>query len=186
MREGETGVPTDEELALGIQQGHMQALAALVERHHHALIGFLYRMTGGNRALAEDLAQETFLRVLRAIGQYQHPRPFKPWLYAIAANMARDGFKSAKQRYAAALLEDDERGPAADERPEEVLIDLDEEQQVARALRRLPDHQRAVVILRYYQELSLAEIAEALNIPVGTVKSRLSIGLERLRTLLVE
>jgi RNA polymerase sigma-70 factor (ECF subfamily) len=62
----------------------------------------------------------------------------------------------------------------------------DEERQVAAALMSLPDHQREAVILRYYQELSLAEIAEALNIPVGTVKSRLSLGLGRLRSMLEE
>jgi RNA polymerase sigma-70 factor (ECF subfamily) len=175
-------VPTDEEYALGLQKGQLQDLSALVERHHYPLIGFLYRMTGGDRTLAEDLAQEAFLRVIHAIQQYQYPRPFKPWLYAIATNMARDTFKRADHRRATDMPDDDRL--LSDERPEEALADLDEERRVAQALLRLPEHQREVVILRYYQELSLAEIAEALAIPVGTVKSRLSIGLERLRGVL--
>lgn len=175
----------DERLALRIQQGEQAALAELVERHHSRLIGFLYRMTGGDRALAEDLAQESFLRVLRSIEHYRHPRPFKAWLYAIATNIARDHYKSAESRRTT-NAEDDELQSHPFTPPEETLIDDDEGQRVAAAIMGLPDHQREVVILRYYQELSLAEIADALEIPVGTVKSRLSIGLGRLKTLLEE
>ncbi|MFN8374721.1 MAG: RNA polymerase sigma factor [Anaerolineae bacterium] len=177
-------MPTDEEYALGVQKGQLSDLTALVERHHHSLVGFLYRMTGGDRALAEDLVQETFLRVMHAIQHYQYPRPFKPWLYAIATNIARDTFKRAENRRAADMPDDEHL--VSDERPEEALVEGDEERIVAQALARLPEHQREVVILRYYQELSLAEIAEALDIPVGTVKSRLSIGLDRLRQMLDE
>jgi RNA polymerase sigma-70 factor (ECF subfamily) len=178
-------VPTDEEYALGVQQGDLNDLTRLVERHHNPLIGFLYRMTGGDRTLAEDLAQETFVRVMHSIGLYQHPRPFKAWLYAIATNITRDYFKRAEIRRAADMPDED-LALSDDERPEEALAADDEERRVAAALLRLPDHQREVVILRYYQELSLNEIAEALNIPVGTVKSRLSLGLDRLRAMLEE
>jgi RNA polymerase sigma-70 factor (ECF subfamily) len=165
-----------------MQKGQLHDLTALVERHHYSLVGFLYRMTGGDRTLAEDLVQETFLRVIHAIQQYQYPRPFKPWLYMIATNIARDTFKRAETRRAADMPDDDHL--LSDERPEELLVEVDEERRVAQALLKLPDHQREVVILRYYQELSLAEIAEALDIPIGTVKSRLSIGLDRLREML--
>jgi RNA polymerase sigma-70 factor, ECF subfamily len=165
-----------------MQKGQLHDLTAIVERHHYALVGFLYRMTGGDRTLAQDLAQETFLRVIHAIQQYQYPRPFKPWLYMIATNIARDTFKRADTRRAADMPDDEHL--LSDERPEEALVEVDEERRVAQALLKLPDHQREVVILRYYQELSLAEIAEALDIPVGTVKSRLSIGLDRLRETL--
>ncbi|MCC6804808.1 MAG: RNA polymerase sigma factor, partial [Anaerolineae bacterium] len=79
---------SDEQLAQRLQSGDRSAMSALVERHYDALMGYLYRMTRGDRALAEDLAQETFLRALRGIGGYQHARPFKPWLYAIATNIA--------------------------------------------------------------------------------------------------
>src|SRR5690348_16564761 len=89
---------TDEALAQGVKAGNRQHLALLVERHHSLLIGFLYRMTGGDRLAAEDLAQEAFLRVMRAIGQYEYPRPFKPWLYQIATNLARDHYKRAETR----------------------------------------------------------------------------------------
>ncbi len=176
----------DEDLALGIQRGNSDDLGLLVERHHSALIGFLYRMMG-DRALAEDLAQETFLRVLRSIQQYQHPRPFKPWLYMIATNIARDHYKRAETRHVESMpAEGNHFVSAGQPLPEDVLLLHDEAQAVARSLLGLPDHQREAVILRYYQELSLAEIAEALHIPLGTVKSRLSLGLGRLRTILLE
>jgi RNA polymerase sigma-70 factor (ECF subfamily) len=177
---------TDEDLAQGIKQGDRQHLALLVERHQSPLIGFLYRMTDGDRTLAEDLVQETFLRVLRSIQQYQHPRPFKPWLYQIATNLVRDHYKRAETQRAFGMPDDMERMSDEFPLPEEALLLDAETQQVIVALRTLPDHQREAVILRYYQELSLGEIAEVLNIPAGTVKSRLSLGLGRLREFLLE
>lgn len=176
---------TDEELALGMKQGNTGDLALLVERHHSALIGYLFRMTGGDRRLAEDLVQETFVRVIRSVERYHYPRPFKPWLYAIATNLTRDHFKSADVRRAAAPVDDDLSAAASQmPHPEQGLIEDDAAREVVAALEGLPEHQREVVILRYYQELSLAEIAAVLDIPLGTVKSRLSIGLNRLRELM--
>ena len=171
--------PTDEELARRVQRGGTSELAVLIQRHHSPLLGFLYRLTGGDRSLAEDLTQEAFLRALRSIRQYQPSRRFKPWLYAIALNVARDHFKRAEARYAVTLT-DEEFTSLAD------LIAWDESigedsQRVAIAIGALPVHQREAIILRYYQDLSLAEIAEVLAIPIGTVKSRLSLGLRQLR-----
>jgi RNA polymerase sigma-70 factor (ECF subfamily) len=181
-------VRSDEALAYGVQQGHTDDLRALVERYHGPLLGYLYRLTGGDGVLAEDLVQETFLRVLRSIEQYRHPRAFKPWLYAIATNLGRDHYKRLATRQTVAITEavlnqPDQRTSAA---PEAVALAHDEAIWVNAALADLPDHQREVVVLRYYQELALTEIAEALNIPVGTVKSRLSLGLQRLRSRLME
>ncbi len=174
---------SDEDLALSLQHSDQTALQPLVERHHSALIGFLYRLSGGDRQLAEDLAQESFLRVIRSIHQYRYPRPFKPWLYAIATNIARDYYKSADQRHTLNMNESDDLNISAEE-PEDAVLNTDEEQHLIQALGVLPAHQRETVILRYYQELSLAEIAEAMSIPVGTVKSRLSLGLRQLKTQL--
>lgn len=171
---------TDEQLALRVQQGDTTALAQLVERHHSPLLGFLYRLTGGDRALAEDLAQDTFLRVLRTCHQYRAARPFKPWLYAIALNIARDHFKRADTRHTDSAADDVLDGLAA---PLEDELDFDA-RQVAAAITALPEQQRVAILLRYYQDLSLADIAETLNIPIGTVKSRLSLGLQRLRSRL--
>jgi RNA polymerase sigma-70 factor (ECF subfamily) len=171
--------PSDEHLARGVQAGRAADLALLVERHHSLLLGFLYRLTGGDRALAEDLAQETFLRLLRRIDQFQPARPFKPWLYAIAVNAARDHYKSADARHTETLADDyDAPDPHT---PAEAALAADEWGQVVAAVRGLPLHQREVVLLRYADDLSLQDIALALSIPVGTVKSRLSLALGRLR-----
>jgi RNA polymerase sigma-70 factor (ECF subfamily) len=177
-------VRTDEELALGVQRGGKDDLAALVERHHSPLLGYLYRMTGGDRALAEDLVQETFLRVLKSISQYRHPRPFKAWLYAIATNIARDHYKRADVRRTAALPDSDALGvdPIGDW--EDDALAGEQSRRLIASVRALPDHQREAIVLRYVQMLSLADIAEALDVPLGTVKSRLSLGLKRLREVM--
>lgn len=177
---------SDEQLIATAMAGDRVALAALVTRHHTPLLGYLYRLVGGNRPLAEDLVQETLLHVLRQ-HTYLADRPFKPWLYRIATNLARDHFKSAEVRQreqsgdAEELLlhlRDDDPGPEAR------ALAAEQGGEVRAALARLSEEYRAVVILRFYQGFSLQEIAETLQIPLGTVKSRLSVGLHRLRMVL--
>lgn len=173
----------DEDLARAIQRGDSRALTLLVERHHAPLLGYLYRLTGGDRPLAEDLVQETFLRTIRNIRQYHPAQRFKPWLYAIATNLARDHFKRADTRRTDPIQTGTLSLPDPNQ-PEPTFLAHDDARQVIAALAHLPDLQRETILLRYYQDLTLAEIAETLNIPVGTVKSRLSIGLNRLKDLL--
>ncbi len=177
---------SDEQLAHTLQQGHRAALATLVERHHAPLLGYLYRLAGGDRALAEDWVQESFLRLLRGIEQYQYPRPVKPWLYAIATNLARDYFKAAEMRQTDSAPDEPhfwQRVGGMDAAAEQLFIHQETQNRVAAAIQQLPSHQREAVILRYYQDFSLADIAAALDIPVGTVKSRLSLAISRLRAL---
>lgn len=173
---------TDETLARHLQRGSRRALDMLVERHYDSLVGFLYRMTSGDRALALDFAQETFLRALRHIDQFQPDRRFKPWLYAIALNLVRGYFASAHVCRAADV--DTERLPAPD--PFDPLADDEDARAVIAALAALPAHQREVIALFYYQSFSYDEIAAALGIPVGTVKSRLSLAVKRLRAWMKE
>jgi RNA polymerase sigma-70 factor (ECF subfamily) len=170
---------SDEQLALGIQRGRSDDLTLLVERHHAPLLGFLYRMTGGERALAEDLVQETFLRLINNIGSYSYPRPLKPWLYAIAVNLARDHYKQAEFRHTDSIPPHfDIPGTGT---PETELLITEETQQVAMVIKTLPALQREAILLRYINGLSLNEISQVLQVPVGTVKSRLSLGLQRLK-----
>jgi RNA polymerase sigma-70 factor (ECF subfamily) len=178
----ETAVSTDEQLMLACQQGQVEVFAMLVERYHSPLLGYLYRLTGGERPLAEDLVQEAFLRTIAALRHYRYPQPFKPWLYAIATNLARDYYKRAETRYTETAVEDSWHDTTPS--PSDIVLAQDEAQRVATALFHLPLPQRETLILRYYQDLSLQEIGEVLQIPTGTVKSRLSIGLKRLKELL--
>ncbi len=150
-----------------------------MERHYDPLLGYLYRLARGDRALAQDLAQETFLRALRGIDGYQVPRPFKPWLYAIATNLARNHYAAADTRRTDNPAEDQEYG--ADDPPDAALIADAEAQAVIAALDTLPDPQREVIVLYFYQSLSQQAIADTLAIPLGTVKSRLFNGVKRLR-----
>lgn len=180
---------SDEQLALGVQQGQRQALAGLVERHHSLLLGYLYRLNGGDRSLAEDWVQESFLRVLRSIGQYRYPQPFKPWLYAIATHLARDHFKAAETCQTES--EPDEPGFWQNKggtvaAAEHLFIQQETQNRVAAAILHLPPAQRETIVLRYYQDFSLAEIADIQGIPVGTVKSRLSVALGRLKEVMRE
>lgn len=172
---------TDEQLAGWLQRGDHAALAALVDRHYDPLMGYLYRMTRGDRALAQDLAQETFLRALRGIDSYQQARPFKAWLYAIATNLVRNHYNAADTRRTDNPAEEQDfaNGEAAE--PDAALIAEAEAQAVIAALDTLPHAQREVIILTFYQSLSQQAIADALEIPLGTVKSRLFNGVKRLR-----
>ena len=177
---------SDEQLITAVMAGDQVAFAALVTRHHAPLLGYLYHLVGGDRHLSEDLVQETLLHVLQQ-RTYQAGRPFKPWLYRIATNLARDYFKSASVRTSRreadeeeALLQLEDRQPS----PEDRALAAEQGCEVRVALMQLGEEYRVVLVLRFYQGFSLHEIAEALHIPLGTVKSRLSVGVHRLRIFL--
>ena len=175
---------SDEQLLNAVVTGEMTALATLVERYQQTLTGYLDRLVGADWALAQDLAQETFLRVLR-----QHSargdRPFKPWLYTIATNLARDHFKSSATRLST-RLEFEHETWVADEAPgpEEHALHTEQRSLLVDALNELGIEYRATIWLRFYGDLSLREIATTLDVPLGTVKWRLSTGLQRLRSVL--
>lgn len=176
---------SDEQLMATALAGEMDALAALVERHQQPLTGYLDRLVGPDWALAQDLVQETFLRVLRQqVGRGE--RPFKPWLYAIATNLARDHFKSAAVQRAA-RLDDERQARFADDTagPEERALAAERSSDITAAFSHLTPEYRATLVLRFYNGMSLQEIAETLEVPLGTVKSRLSVGLRRLRVVLM-
>ena len=174
---------TDEALARGIQRGNASDMTELANRYYEPLLRYLYRMCGGHQVLAEDMVQEAFLRMMRGIKTYDSSRPFKPWLYSIATNIARNHFSRADTRYAD---NPDEDSDFTDEHPlpEDTVMQHENVRQVFDALMQLPEHYRSVLVLFYYEELPQKEIADILDIPVGTVKSRLSNGLKRLRAMM--
>lgn len=177
---------TDEQLMMRAMQGNRAALACLVERYYASVLGYLYRLVGQNRPLAEDLSQEAFLRLLQQ-ETYDPRRAFKPWLFAIATNLVRDHFKAAATRRMQPGLEG-AVGALADGAPgpEECALASEQGTAIAAAIGQLGEEYRAALLLRFYHGLSIPEIALALDIPLGTVKSRLSIGTRRLRTLLID
>ncbi len=163
---------SDEELMTLVARGDERALGALVERHAGRMHAHLVRMTGSGED-AEDLLQETWLRVARAARSFEPGRAVRPWLLGIASNLARDLHRrrAVRRRFASEAHDESEPAPA---RPLETLALRDR-------VGRLPDRLREVLWLRYHEDLSEAEMAEALGIPRGTVKSRLHGAIRELK-----
>ena len=166
-----------------------QALTALVEAFSSRVFGLLFRLTG-SREVAEDLTQETFLRVVRTIADYEHSGKFEVWLFRIAGNLARDLHRQQKRRGPTASLDgaDGDRDfdvaqprDASDGSLANALANVEQESRLRECLERLPEQDREIVLLRHFSELSFREIAEMLGVPLGTARARGHRALARLR-----
>jgi RNA polymerase sigma-70 factor (ECF subfamily) len=169
---------SDETLMLCVQEGDFGSFEELVARYEGGLYGFLRRYTGDSH-LAEDLFQDCFLHVLERRDAFDPERGFRPWLYSIAANLARD----AHRRRAVRSREAAEGGPGRPEGPsgpDEEAEAREELGIVRRRIAELPEDARAMVLLHFQQGLRYREIADVLGVPVGTVKSRVHWAVERL------
>lgn len=176
---------SDEQLARQLQQGNEQALETLVRRYHNQIHAYCVRM-GLEYHNAADVVQEVFIKVCRNICQYKPGLLFRPWIYAIASNTCKDFFKKAYVKKDVPGLELCDEVAAALETPEGALMVNLERENVQAALNQLREIHREVLVLRYYQELKLEEIAWMLQIPEGTVKSRLSTALHNLKRVFAE
>lgn len=164
------------------------ALSRLVAVYSERVFGLLYRLTG-SRDVAEDLLQETFLRVVRSIEDYEHTGRFESWLFRIAANLARDRARRHGRPPVASIDDvdvDAGRLVPAGDNPAERVADGDERRRLEAALARLPDLDREVIALRHYSELPFREIAELLGVPLGTALARAHRALVHLRRELGE
>lgn len=160
-------------------RGDRQAFGELVLRHRQGVVNVVYRMCG-DAALAEEAAQEAFLRAWQNLGRYNPRFAFRSWVYRIALNVAVDALR--RERPTTAL--DAEPLASSAESPEAWLERKQQAEQVRRAVLDLAPASRAVLVLREYEALSYHEIAEALDIPVGTVMSRLNYARGQLRRTL--
>lgn len=171
------------------QRGDEKAMAELVQAHAQAINQYLLNLCG-NIHLAEDLAQDTFLRALLALKDYQFRAPFKAWLFRIAINLFRDYRRRKTVRAIVASYNDDfqsgEEGLtiATSSNPHTELERKERFVHLYQALDKLPEYLRNVVILRDLQELTYEEIAKMLQWRIGTVKSRLFRARKELTTLL--
>lgn len=172
----------DEELLARFIRGDDAAFTELVSRHQRELFTFLRRFVNDASA-ADDLFQETFLQVHRSAKSFDESRRFRPWMYAIAANKARDYLRAAVRRRTQSL--DSPFGSPNSQQsldpPElnqpsavEMLVEQDEARRVRHVLAGLPDIYREVLTLSYFHRFAYKEISEMLGIPLGTVKSRLN------------
>ena len=183
---------SDEELLERFCHGQAEAFGDLVRRYERELYGYLRRYLGDG-SLAEDVFQNTFLQVYVKSGQYEAGRPVRPWLYTIATHQAIDAMRRNGRHQAVSLDETwaeggegevagllellQSRGPS----PVEAATAQERQEQVRASVERLPDFLRQVLLLAYYQGLKYREIADILEIPVGTVKSRLHAALVKLQ-----
>lgn len=184
---------TDEELVADYRRGDSPAFELLIRRHHDDLMRFLVRLVG-NRTVAEDAFQETFLQVHVSAETFDTTRRFKPWLFTIAANKGRDALRRSARRRTLDLSapigggrggaeNHDGSGSGAKTyvdlmevdvpQPGAAMDDLERSQLVQRAVDELPWSLREILLLAYFQRMSYNQIADSLNIPLGTVKSRL-------------
>jgi RNA polymerase sigma-70 factor, ECF subfamily len=170
-------------IARGLRRRDPDLLDRLIEHYQHRLLRYLVYLSG-NRELAEDLFQETWIRVLERGHQYDGTHEFSTWLYAVARNLTIDYLRKKSPLSLDGLMEDEEHAPLepADTRPMawEVVQQHEQAERLSAALVRIPAEYRETVVLRFQEGLALEEIATITGAKLGTVKSRLYRGLNLL------
>ncbi|MEK5322856.1 RNA polymerase sigma factor SigW [Aeribacillus sp. FSL M8-0254] len=170
-----------------IKKGDQNAFAEVVELYKDKIFQLCYRMLG-NAHEAEDIAQEAFIRVYMNIHSFDMNKKFSTWIYRIATNLSIDRIRKKKPDY---YLDAEVAGTdgltmysqvSSDiAMPEKEVEAIELQETIQKEILKLPDKYRSVIVLRYIEELSLQEIAEILELPVGTVKTRIHRGREALR-----
>ena len=169
---------TDEELIASFQNGNEQAYIELVRRYRDRLMTFVFRFVG-DMELSEDIVQDTMLKVYTHKHYYKEIAKFSTWIYTIAGNLAKTELRKRKRRKVTLLsqMNTDDRKyeiPSTELQSEDIVQGEYAERYIQKAILQLPLHFRTVVILRDIQELSYEEISKIVNVPLGTVKSRIN------------
>lgn len=166
------------------KSGQPDAIEQLVDLYAPRLYGLLYRMTG-SPADAEDLLQEAFIKMLRALPAYREDGRFEPWLFSIAANLARDWLRRQSRMAVAAAAgsQNDPETAAVSDQPavEHRLLATEDADQLQQALADLSPAEREVLTLRFFSDLPFKEIAALLKVPLGTALARAHRALKHLR-----
>lgn len=169
---------SDSDLMIQVKEGRVAALGELFERHHAALFRFCLRMTG-NRAESEDLVQDVFMRMLKHRDSFKPDAGFPPWMYRIAHNVAVDYLRRSSR--APQPEEELEARPADVQPSDERAVEREQAVLLRRALLELPPDRREVLLLSRYELKNYEEVAEALGVSVGTVKTRVHRAIKQLR-----
>ena len=175
--------PTDNELMELVRDGKVEKLAILFERYQTMLYNFFLRLTG-NRAASEDLVQEVFIRILKYRAGYQGENRFVVWMFQIARNAHVDFLR--KKKGEVGLDDQFAEAPSQELLPEERFEADQEAALVRRALDKLPPKKRELLVLFRFQNLKLREIAELLDVQVGTVKVQVHRALKDLGRIYLE
>ncbi|MGD6805177.1 RNA polymerase sigma factor SigW [Rossellomorea vietnamensis] len=170
-----------------VLKGDQDAFAEVIELYKDKVFQICFRMLG-NRHEAEDISQEAFIRAYVNIHTFNQKRKFSTWLYRIATNLCIDRIRKKKPDY---YLDAEVTGTegltmysqvaAEGQLPEEEVEEMELQAEIQRQILKLPDKYRSVIVLKYIEELSLQEISEILDLPLGTVKTRIHRGREALR-----
>ena len=177
---------TDEELVEACLAGEDSAFDVLLGRWEKRIRGAIYRLVGSDEE-ARDLCQEAFLKAYKSLRSFKQEARFSSWLYQIALNLCRDRMRRRRGKTMVSLDELEEGGaamPVAGPTALDLLQERDTSRLVAQAIEALPGEQREVIILKEYQGLTFLEIAQVLDVPISTVKTRLYRGLDQLRSRL--
>jgi RNA polymerase sigma-70 factor (ECF subfamily) len=185
MTNGAQNPQTDEELIFAFQGGDVGAFEEIVRRYKDPLYNFTNRLLGDS-VFSEDIVQETFLRVYRNKNRYHQIAKFSTWIYTIASNLAKTELRRRKIRnfFSISSRGSEERDYDIADSSSDVERDVDsalKNEIILREINDLPVHFREAVLLRDVQNFSYEEISEILNVPLGTVKSRVNRGRGRLQ-----
>jgi RNA polymerase sigma-70 factor, ECF subfamily len=172
----------DAQLAAASLDGEARAFTVLADRYHMRLLNFIHRMIG-DRERAEDLVQETFVRVHRHLHRYDQNRKFSTWAYTIAGNLAKNELRN-RSRNPMVLFQTIKKNWDADHRPlewednryrpDDLYRKRDLKEKVDHAVAELPEHHRVVFVLRELEGKTYEEISDITGVNLGTVKSRLN------------
>jgi RNA polymerase sigma-70 factor, ECF subfamily len=185
MSEGSVGRVTDEDLILAFQNGDVSAFEEIVRRYRDPLFNFVVRLLG-DAFFSEDIVQETFLRVYRNRHRYHQVAKFSTWIYTIASNLAKTELRRRKVRnfFSISSKGEDEKDYDLIDSSSDIERDVDgvlKSEIILKEIDALPFHFKEAVLLRDIQDLSYEEISQILNVPLGTVKSRVNRGRSRLQ-----
>jgi RNA polymerase sigma-70 factor, ECF subfamily len=179
----------DAELMLRVKEGDGASFGVLLDKHRSSVVHFLYRMIQ-NHAVAEELAQEVFLRVYRSRSTYEPTAKFTTWLFRIATHLALNSLRDGKHERCQERLDDDSNEMPArqvsDRRPsvEASMVYQAKLEEIRRAIAALPEKQRAAVLMHKYEEMEYSQIAKVLTCSESAVKSLLFRAYETLRARL--
>lgn len=189
------GDAPDEDLMVQYQQGEVRAFEILLTRHKKPVFNFILRYVG-DRETAEDLLQETFMRVIKGADAYKRQAKFTTWLYTIARNLCVDQTRRRKHRRHASLdapmSASDDSGTLLDVIPGKEMmsdrksVNKELHETMQRAIEALSEEQREVFLMREFLDMPFKQIAEVVGVPENTVKSRMRYALEKLRLELDE
>jgi len=174
---GARAAPQGGDLLAWLRENDSSARAELVEQYHRSVFHMAYRLTR-NRADAEDITQEVFLKALRSLSSLRQATSVKTWLFKIAVNLSIDRWRSVKAAPELPAASVESHGPAA------CLEQKERQERLQQAILELHDKQRATLVLRIFHQLSFREIAEVMGSPIGTVKANYHHAIVRLRSLL--